>query len=264
MIWLHCLTNTFSSTFNLSIMKKIFKSLFFSLLALVPMGMQAQKLHYNAGLETTHLWRGLEVSKGLTFNNEFSLSDNNNHFKIGLWGGMQINGNYKEFDYYVNYNNSGFNLAVWDIYNFSDGLAPEGSDWYKIGNYNCRTTGHFIDAAVSYDFAVKAGFPLTLYWSTIVAGRDRGTANKQNIYSSWVQASYKFYEDEQFRVDGSVAGAFALNNYDENSNDHFYGKSSGINDVVSVVPISSRWASILCRSQHRAFGIQRPTRDISV
>ena len=143
---------------------------------------------FNAGLETTHLWRGLEVSKGLTFNNEFSLSDNNNHFKIGLWGGMQINGDYKEFDYYVNYNNS-------------------------------------------YDFAVKAGFPLTLYWSTIVAGRDRGTANKQNIYSSWVQASYKFYEDEQFRVDGSVAGAFALNNYDENANDHFYGKSSGINDV---------------------------------
>ena len=132
---------------------------------------------------------------------------------------------------YVNFNHSGFNLAVWDIYNFSDGLAPEGSDWYKIGNYNCRTTGHFIDAAVSYDFAVKAGFPLTLYWSTILAGRDRGTANKQNIYSSWVQASYKFYEDEQFRVDGSVAGAFALNNYDENANDHFYGKSSGINDV---------------------------------
>ena len=159
------------------------------------MGMQAQKLHYNAGLETTHLWRGLEVSKGLTFDNEFSLSDNNNHFRVGLWGGMQINGDYKEFDYYVNFNHSGFNLAVWDIYN------------------------------------VKAGFPLTLYWSTILAGRDRGTANKQNIYSSWVQASYKFYEDEQFRVDGSVAGAFALNNYDENANDHFYGKSSGINDV---------------------------------
>ena len=96
------------------------------------MGMHAQKLHYNAGLETTHLWRGLEVSKGLTFDNEFSLSDNNNHFRVGLWGGMQINGDYKEFDYYVNFNHSGFNLAVWDIYNFSDGLAPEGSDWYKI------------------------------------------------------------------------------------------------------------------------------------
>ena len=82
----------------------------------------AQKLHYNAGIETTHLWRGLEVSKGLTFNNEFSLSDNNNHFRVGLWGGMQINGNYKEFDYYLNYNNSGFNVAVWDIYNFSDGI----------------------------------------------------------------------------------------------------------------------------------------------
>ena len=48
-----------------------------------------------------------------------SLSDNNDHFKIGLWGGMATDGDYKEADVYVNYNNSGFNLAVWDLWNFS-------------------------------------------------------------------------------------------------------------------------------------------------
>ena len=153
----------------------------------------AQKLHYNAGIETTHLWRGLEVSKGLTFNNEFSLSDNNNHFRVGLWGGMQINGNYKEFDYYLNYNNSGFNVAVWDIYNFSDGIYSTDKA-YRIGNYNCHNTGHF-------------------------------------IYSSWVQAGYTLYNDDKFKVDASVAGAFALNNYKENDDANFYGKTTGINDV---------------------------------
>lgn len=210
--------------------KNIIKLGTMCLLALLPIGATAQKLHYNAGLETTHLWRGLEVSQGLTFNNEFSLSDNNNHFRVGLWGGMQINGDYKEFDYYVNYNNSGFNLAVWDIYNFSDGIYANNKA-YNIGNYDCHTTGHFIDAALSYDFAAKAHFPLTLTWATVIAGRDRGALNKQNIYSSWVQAACTLYDDENFKVDASVAGAFALNNYDENDGAHFYGKSAGINDV---------------------------------
>lgn len=203
-----------------------------ALLAVMAMSFSAnaQKLHYNVGIETTHLWRGLEVSKGLTFNNEFSLSDNNNHFRVGLWGGMQINGNYKEFDYYLNYNNSGFNVAVWDIYNFSDGIYSTDKA-YRIGNYNCHNTGHFIDAAISYDFGAKCNFPLTLTWSTVVAGRDRGNINKQNIYSSWVQAGYTLYNDDKFKVDASVAGAFALNNYKENDDANFYGKTTGINDV---------------------------------
>ncbi|MCI1291341.1 MAG: hypothetical protein LKG50_03080, partial [Prevotella sp.] len=73
--------------------------------------------------------------------------------------------------------------------------------------------------------------PLSLTWTTLLAGRDRGTADKQNIYSSWVQAAYTFYEDDQFKVDASVGGAFALHNYKENTNDNFYGKSNGINDI---------------------------------
>lgn len=131
----------------------------------------AQKLHLVSGLETTHIWRGLEVSKGLTLDNEVAISDNNNHFRFGLWGGMQINGDYKEFDYYVSYTNGGFSASVWDIYNFSDGIYANDKA-YRIFNYNSRNTGHFIDATVSYNFGEK--FPLTLSWSTILAGRDRG------------------------------------------------------------------------------------------
>ena len=52
-----------------------------------------------------HSVRCLE-QKDLTFDNEIAISDKNNHFRFGLWGGMQINGNYKEFDYYVQYSNN--------------------------------------------------------------------------------------------------------------------------------------------------------------
>lgn len=242
MIWLHCLTNTFSSTFNLSIMKKIFKSLFFSLLALVPMGMQAQKLHYNAGLETSHLWRGLEVGNGLIFNNDVSISDNNGHFKLGLWGGMSTDGDYKEADVYFNFNHSGFNLAVWDLWNFSAGIPGNG----KYFTWAADRTSHLTDVAISYDFKPMCNFPLTLTWATLVQGRDRGNVARddngkivdplneaQNVYSTFVQAAYRIYEDEDWNVDASVGGAFALNPYDKKYglNNNLYGKHAGVTDV---------------------------------
>ncbi len=250
MIWLHCLTNTFSSTFNLSIMKKIFKSLFFSLLALVPMGMQAQKLHYNAGLETSHLWRGLEVGNGLIFNNDVSISDNNGHFKLGLWGGMSTDGDYKEADVYFNFNHSGFNLAVWDLWNFSAGIPGNG----KYFTWAADRTSHLTDVAISYDFKPMCNFPLTLTWATLVQGRDRGNvdrytaegpgmrkgeivaaerADAQNVYSTFVQAAYRLYEDEDWNVDASVGAAFALNPYDKKygMDNNLYGKHAGVNDV---------------------------------
>ena len=152
-------------------MKSIFKGMFVLAALALPTTINAQKLHYNAGLETSHLWRGLEVSKGLTFNNEFAISDNNNHFRLGAWGGMQVDGDYKEADIYASYTIGGFSVA------------------------------------------------------------DRGNLNKQNIYSTFVQAAYTVYEDDNWKVDASVGGNFALSNYDENDGATFYGKSAGVNDV---------------------------------
>ena len=166
--------------------KNLFKMACAAALSLVSFTANAQKLHFVSELETAHLWRGLEVSKGLTFDNDVS-----------------------------------------DIYNFSDGIYANDKA-YRIFNYNARTTGHFIDAAVSYDFGEK--FPLSLSWSTILAGRDRGALNDKNLYSTFVQASYKVYEDEDFVVTPSVGAAFALSPED-GSHATFYGKSAGVNDV---------------------------------
>ncbi len=200
-------------------------------LAFLPLGMQAQKLHESAAFETSHLWRGLEVGNGLILNNDVSVSDNHDHFKIGLWGGMATDGDYKEADVYMNYNDNGFNLAVWDLWNFSEGIPGNG----KYFTWDARKTSHLLDAAISYDFGTTCNFPLTLSWATLLVGRDRGVANEQNVYSTFVQASCRLYDSKEWAVDASVAGAFALNPYDKDKypgeHNNLYGKSAGVNDI---------------------------------
>ncbi len=211
----------------------------------IPVMAQAQKLHESASLESSHLWRGLEVGNGLILNNDVSITDNNGHFKLGLWGGMAVDGDYKEADVYFNFNHSGFNLAVWDLWNFSDGIPGNG----KYFVWTADRTSHLTDVALSYDFGVKCNFPLTLTWATLVQGRDRGelarderghiidTKDAKNIYSTFVQAAYRFYDSEKWAVDGSVGGSFALDPYDKdfreanNLNNNLYGKHAGVTDV---------------------------------
>ncbi len=230
-------------------MKKLFLAAL-CLFGIAAIPANAQKIHETAGFETSHLWRGLEVGDGLTLNNDVSITDNNGHFKLGLWGGMAVDGDYKEADVYFNFNHSGFNLAVWDLWNFSPekGCGPIPGDG-RYFNWSARSTSHLTDVAISYDFGVKCNFPLTLSWATLVQGRDRGSFsgselskteekaqfgyNSQNVYSTFVQAAYRFYDSDEWAVDGSIGAAFALNPYDKKygENNNLYGKSAGVNDV---------------------------------
>lgn len=223
-------------------------------LAAIPSNVQAQKLHEVASLESSHLWRGLEVGDGLILNNDVSISDNNGHFKFGLWGGMAVDGDYKEADVYFNFNHSGFNVALWDLWNFSKGIPGNG----KYFTWDARKTSHLTDLSISYDFNYACHFPLTLSWATLIQGRDRGSMSglgltkeeekaefgytSQNVYSTFVQAAYRIYDDEHWAVDASVAAVFALNPYDKVEdpvthekvkveNNNLYGKSAGVNDV---------------------------------
>ena len=120
---------------------------------------------------------------------------------------------------------------MWDIWNFTN---AEG-DAAKIFNYNCRTTGHFLDLSFNYNFSK---IPLTLYWSTIIAGSDRGTTNGEvkdtQRYSTFVQALYTVYENDKFAVTPSVGGNFAFKptvNDEGKKRETFYGNEGGINDV---------------------------------
>ena len=185
------------------------------------------QLHLKANMQNMHLWRGMEVTDGLVFITDLSVTDKNEHFTFGLWGGTNVNGSYKEFNHYVSYADRGLKIALWDTYNFSPGANYNNKEYF---NYKPDETGRFLDATVSYDF--KRFIPLRLSWSTIIYGRDRNIQNTKNLYSTFVYAEYSVLDNEKWNVSPGIGAAFALSP-DRTMTDsgdlyHFYGEAPGI------------------------------------
>lgn len=176
-------------------------------------------------VKNMHLWRGQEVTSAALGAVDLNASTKNKMFTLGVWGGAGFNGTYREFDYYVKFQKSGFSLEVWDIYNFSKD-APHQND--KIFNYSTRTTGRFIDIAAAYQFQGK--LPIKLSWSTVVFGRDRGKNQEKQLYSTYVAAECPVLRHEIVNLDFGIAGAFALDK-ESDSKRNFYGDTAGIVNV---------------------------------
>ena len=167
-------------------MKRI-KYLIAGVCALLATASYAQQLHFSGTLQNMHLWRGLQVADGGVLAADLNVGFLDDGLKVGLWGGSDFTGDYKEFDYYLSYSRAGFTVAVWDIFNFSPEL-PFSKD---IFNYNKYSTTHFLDLSVAYDFDVKLQVPLRLYWATIFAGRDLNVTG-DNRYSTYVYADFNY------------------------------------------------------------------------
>ncbi len=176
-------------------------------------------------LKNMHLWRGIQVTNEVVSDVDVHLKDKNNNWKVGVWGGAGVNGNFKEFDYYVSYANSGFTAAVWDVYNFSKGASYDNTNLF---NYKAHTSGHFIDASIGY--TLPGSFPMSMSWATVIFGRDRGATNKQNLYSSYVSLSLPVLRNHDVDLDLGVSGAFAINP-EKGTDANFYGDNAGITDI---------------------------------
>lgn len=179
---------------------------------------QTARMHLNGTLQNMHLWRGQQVADGGVLAADLNVGLLDDKLKVGLWGGTDFTGDYKEFDYYVSYSTAGFTVAVWDIFNYSPAL-PFSKD---IFNYNKHSTGHFLDLSVAYDFDTKFEVPLRLYWATIFAGRDLNQAGR-NRYSTYVNAEYSLFRDEHWIVDVGLGGTFAFNRDGADGRANFYG-----------------------------------------
>lgn len=175
----------------------------------------------NAHLCNNHLWRGMEVSDGCVLTADAFYTTPNGLFTLGLWGGTNTQGTYKEFNHHLSFQKGGFKLSLWDTYNFSPGADYNNREYF---NYSAHTTGRFLDATASYRFQAK--FPLLLSWSTVVFGRDRNAANTANKYSTFVYVEYPVYQNRDWRVDAGAGGAFALNRAGDST--HFFGTTEGI------------------------------------
>lgn len=191
-------------------------------------------IDFNVTVKNMHLWRGLEVTPDAMTAVDLYFKDRSGQFQVGVWGGAAFSGDFKEFDYYVSYSYKGFNISVWDIYNFSPYATWNSSD---IFNYKARETGHFVNVALSYRF--QKNFPLELGWSTIFLGRDRGENNEKNLYSTYVWADYPIVRRWAVDLDFGIAGAFALSPEKGRglNRRNFYGKDPGI---VSITLTASK------------------------
>ncbi len=177
-----------------------------------------QKFHLSGTLQNMHLWRGLQIADGGVLAADVNMGLFKDRLKIGLWGGTDFTGDYKEFDYYLSYSASGFTVAVWDIFNYSPALTFSKD----IFNYNKYSTGHFLDLSVAYDFDEQLQVPLRLYWATIFAGRDLNSAGN-NMYSTFVYGEYRVFRDEHWIVDLGLGGTFAFNRTEADGSRNFYG-----------------------------------------
>lgn len=177
--------------------------------------------HIRSTVQNMHLWRGGEVADGIVVTTDLYYSDPTGHIEVGLWGGTNGVGEYKEFDYYLRYNLKGFSITLFDTYNFSTYATYNNTEFF---NYRADETGRFLDANLVYSFGEK--FPLTVSWATILFGRDRDELNEENLFSTFCSASYTVYKKEKWTIDTGVGVAFALNEVDSSAN--FYGDKAGI------------------------------------
>lgn len=100
----------------------------------------------------------MEVSDGIVLLTDLSYTMANDHVTVGLWGGCNSEGSYKEFNHYLNLKAGGWGFALWDTYNFSPGASYNNKEYW---NYSAHTTGRFLDATLSYQFQDEK-FPLLL------------------------------------------------------------------------------------------------------
>lgn len=198
-------------------------------------------------IKNQHYWRGgpIGFSPLVTSQASFKVGG----FEAGTWNGFGFDGVFKDVDTYISYTKSGFTIALWDVYNFTDpssGKADPATFPADYFDYNAKTTRHFIDLSVTYQLEK---IPLKFFLATIIHGRDRaltpddytinsgntmfsGTRSGKNRYSTYFNTSYTFKTKKaDFNIYSSTG--FALNNADGTT---FYGpKQFGITEIGATV-----------------------------
>lgn len=75
------------------------------------------QIHLSAELKNNHLWRGIEVADGCVVTTDLSYTFANGYMTLGLWGGSNTQGTYKEFNHYLSIQGYGFKFSAYDTYN---------------------------------------------------------------------------------------------------------------------------------------------------
>jgi hypothetical protein len=166
------------------------------------------RLDFNVGVATSHLWRGLVINDGMTAMGFVHLAlDKNQHFTTGVWGGAGFDGDYREINYYVQYQKNNLSIALWNLFNTTGIETP------MVFNYDKLTTTHIIDLRTSYrfpkEFPIRVEADVFLY--TGKNDRELDVNNNYNSrYSTYVELSYPVVENQKVNVSLYLGGVFAL------------------------------------------------------
>lgn len=182
-------------------------------------------------LKNMHYWRGYAVTTAPMMGTSLYYQSPNGQWKMGFWGGMGFDGEYREFDNFISWQKGNFSISLWDIYNFSTpDIAGLG-----IFDYDNDTTGRFVDLTFAYFFGEK--FPFRLSTSTIVLGRDSDFVGSEPTtvvtrtgdlrYTTYIEGRYTIFNEKNHQLQAFIGGAIALAGEGET----FYSNRNAINFV---------------------------------
>jgi len=171
-------------------------------------------------LMSRYIFRGTNLG-GSSPSIQPSLEYSRGKFSIGVWGAYSFNQNAnQEVDLYISYAfNEHFSITVTDYFFPTD----EGN--YKYFDYDELTTGHLLEASISYKGTEK--LPITVLVATNFFGADPVRLNadgtRKNIqYSTYAEVGYSFNKLDAFI-------GFNLTNPDESLGESgFYGDNFGV------------------------------------
>lgn len=180
----------------------------------------ALKGSISADVVSSYVWRGATASAAPNIQPTASLNWKN--FTMGVWGSFDLQGEYKEVDFFLTYSLKDLSLTLTD-YNW--GFQE------KYFMYKKARTEHILEAALSY--GGSEAFPLKMTVATMFYGQDKKPADpSKNAYSTYAEFSYAI---------GSVT-PFVGATFDEG----MYGTGAGVVNVgvtaTKEVKISSDYS----------------------
>jgi hypothetical protein len=143
----------------------------------------SQNFTLSADLVSNYVWRGLVFSDAPNVQPYLAFSTNNGIFTMGTFGSYSLAEYYSEVDVFASLNIGMFSFSVWDYF------VMTGQTNNRFFNFNNETTGHAVEAAITFNG--PESFPLLITSGMFVYGADKNPEGDNN-YSSYIELAYPF------------------------------------------------------------------------
>lgn len=160
---------------------------------------QSIKTQLKFDFVSRHLWRGMR--NNTTPAVQPTIRFDGNMFFGGFWASYSLGSeNVQEIDIYTGLKYKNVDLTIIDYYNPIDTAGWKG-DFFEFRNSKTR---HTLDAIITIN--PTSHFPLSLTLATMFYGFDKDSLSKKNLYSTYVEAEYTFFKNDNTRISFHIGG----------------------------------------------------------